>query len=130
MVHPFDWLPARYQLIVLVALLIATVYLSFNLGRFDHLLETDVEKRPSLSLQLAWSSERAQQIIDAWTSEQKIIARSQLYSDFVFLALYPLFLSLSCAVASGFVSGPLAALGMTLSWAVLWPCRSMRRKTS
>ena len=119
MYHVFESLPPKYQWIALVGLLIATLCVWLIQSRQDAALPPMSAPNSTLSLQFAWSSEGAKAIIDSWTAPQKKIASYQLYIDFLLLLFYPVLLSLSCMLVARYVSHPLAALGIVLSWTVL-----------
>lgn len=111
-------LDPRHQRIAFLVLLIATVCLMGWLSRQGKSLQTGAAPYGAVSLQLAWSHERAQKIINSW-KDQKDRAYLQHYYDFLFIAVYPLFLSLSCALLSRWVSGAISLIGVALSWTIL-----------
>lgn len=74
-----------------------------------------------VSLELPWSRQRAESIIKIWR-ERCLISKAvrQTRLDFLFLLVYPLTLSLACAVFAGTMQeGSMATAGIALSWAVL-----------
>ena len=73
-----------------------------------------------VSIELAWTTKKAGQIVDAWNERGYLhTASQQTYLDFLFLLIYPLALSLACAMLAGTGSGSMTTAGMALSWSVL-----------
>jgi hypothetical protein len=116
--HAFTWLAPKYRWIAFGLLLIATLSGLAVLSIQGKELKTGLAPFGAISLQLAWSDEQARNIIGSWKGLESV-AYSQQYYDFVFLIIYPLFLSLSVAVVSEYGSGPISTMGAPLSWIVL-----------
>lgn len=118
--HPFRRIPPRFWWLALVVLLTATSIVGGALICQGAALKTTEAPNGLLSLQFAWTPERAQKIINSWVEQQQVQrARHQLYLDFLFLLLYPAFLSLSCVMLSISLVDRFARIGMWLSWIVL-----------
>lgn len=119
MQHAFTWLPSTYRWALLAVLLAGTVVFAFKLKvQGEPLVITPAVPQGILSYEFAWSRGRAQQILDSWVS-LKDTARRQLLLDFGFLVVYPLLLSLACAMLAGSPHNLMAAVGVFISWAVL-----------
>jgi hypothetical protein len=116
--HPFSSVDPKYRWLALGLLLIATVTGLAALSIQGKRLQTPAAPYGGLSLQLAWSKEKAGNIIQSW-EEVKSVAYSQHYYDFIFLIIYPLFFSFSIVILSDYVSGPVSMIGAALSWIVL-----------
>jgi len=77
-------------------------------------LRTTAAPSGIMSFELAWSEARTAAILSSWEDVARV-ARRQILFDFPFLALYPLFLSLSCAMISLARGGNSATLGAILA---------------
>lgn len=119
MLHPFTWLPSPYRGMLLVALLAATVVFSFKLKNQGKPLETTDVPHGILSYEFAWNRSQAELILSSWSS-LKDVAKQQLYLDFGFLVVYPLLLSLACAMLADSPYNSSAVVGVFISWAVLF----------
>ncbi len=117
MSHPFVWLPALYRWGALAFLIAGTAVLALQLISLDKQLKEKVAGG-IVAFELAWTETRATEILNAWEDLQDVVKR-QTHLDFVFLVLYPLTLSLACAMLAGRSGGVLAQVGIALSWAVL-----------
>ncbi|MFO1432902.1 MAG: hypothetical protein U1F76_22775 [Candidatus Competibacteraceae bacterium] len=85
-------------------------------------LITDSAPAGMLSYNLAGSQARAQAVLAAWSGSARERALLFLGLDYLYLCIYPAFISLGCArlALSLFDLAPrLAALGKYLSWLVL-----------
>lgn len=71
-----------------------------------------------LDYEFAWTEARARTILTAWTGLEDV-ARRQIRLDFGFLLVYPLLLSLVCAMLAASPGNSMAPLGVFLAWAVL-----------
>jgi hypothetical protein len=118
MSHAFTRLPAPARVPALAVLAVLTIAYSLALNAQGKPLR---ERVPGgiVAYELAWSAERAGEILEAWRPVREV-ARRQLVLDFGFLVLYPLALSLACALLSqASPGGGVAAAGAFLSRAVL-----------
>ncbi len=118
MLHAFTWLPSPYRWILLVTLLAGTVAYGVKLKNQGKPLVNPAAPQGILSYEFAWSSSRAEAILNSWSS-QKDVAKRQLWLDFGFLIVYPLLLSLACAMLSESPHNSTAIVGVFISWAVL-----------
>jgi hypothetical protein len=70
--------------------------------------------------EVAFSSERAREVLDEWGSEGRAFAVASLLVDYVFILGWALFLSLACILAAARQrAGRLARLGAAGAWAAL-----------
>jgi hypothetical protein len=118
MQHAFVWIPSPYRWVLLAMLLIGTVVVAIKLTAQGKLLRTSAAPQGILSYQFAWSRDRVEHIISSWHSRTDT-ARQQLRLDFGFLVIYPLLLSLACAMLAESSYNSMAAVGVFLSWAML-----------
>jgi len=72
-----------------------------------------------LSYQFAWTHDRVREIMIAWGTDGRALARHALRADFAFLLIYPLALSLACTMAATRPAARWPAVGAALSWLVL-----------
>lgn len=118
MIHAFAWLPSPYRWALLAVLLVATVALAVKLASQGRPLRTEAAPDGIISYEFAWSQSRAERILGSWGS-LKDTARRQLITDFGFLVVYPLLLSLACAMLAESPHNRLAEVGIFISWSVL-----------
>ena len=118
MPHTFAWLPASYRSTVLMILFTVTAFLAFALRVQGRPLVTDAAPHGIISYELAWSVDRAQDILESWEPLEGT-ARRQLYLDFGFVLVYPPLLALGCAMLAGSRFSGSAPVGAFLSWAIL-----------
>jgi hypothetical protein len=72
-----------------------------------------------LDIEAPWSPERAKEFRATLGNKGIEVARQQTLADFVFLVLYPLAISLSCALVAGSLPDKAGAIGMMIAWGVL-----------
>lgn len=116
---PFAWLSHGVQVPLCLALIVAALAFGYYLGKqgapLGKLLPHGV-----LDIEMPWSTERAQEVNKALGEAGIAVAMKQTKLDFVFLVLYPLAISLTCALVAGSLSGKGSAIGMTVARAVLF----------
>jgi hypothetical protein len=118
MIHPFTWLTSPYRWALLAILIIATVLLAIKLMGQGQPLRTTAAPSGILSYEFAWNRSQAELILRSWDSIQGT-AKRQLVLDFGFLIVYPLLLSLACAMLAESPFNQMAAVGIFISWAML-----------
>lgn len=116
--HPFSWLPPSYRWAVLGVLVVGSVAFAVVLGAQGRPLINDAAPAGIVTYELAWTKERAGQIINSWAGLIPT-ARWQLLIDFGFIVFYPLAISLGCEMLAGSRVNTMPAIGFFLSWAVL-----------
>ena len=96
-VPPFDNLTNSARKRVIIITLVVSAILLLTMRTLDTPLRTHTAPRGIVSFELAVDYEASQQILGSWNSEAKINAALSLGLDFLFLIVYALFISLSCA---------------------------------
>ena len=115
--HLFSFLPAGYRWILLAILFLGTVAFALILTVQGKPLSGAVPGG-ILSYEFAWNQSRAQTILESWKTLYHIL-KKQLLLDFGFLIVYPLFLSLACAMLSDSPVNKMAVVGIFISWAII-----------
>lgn len=118
MLHAFAWLPSPYRWILLAFLFAGAIVFVYKLSAQGKSLITPAAPNGILSYEFAWNRSQAELIIGSWGSH-KDKAKEQLWLDFGFLVIYPLLLSLSCAMLAESSFNSMAAVGFFISWAAL-----------
>lgn len=118
MMHAFSWMPPPYRWALLVICLAVTVAFVLVLTTQGKPLRNPVAPQGVVSYEFAWTRSRAEQILESWHGLEGA-AEQQLLIDFGFLAVYPVLLSLGCALLSETSANALPAVGVFISWAVL-----------
>jgi hypothetical protein len=116
--HPFPWL-VDHRAVWLGLLWAATLALATVLSIRGKSLQTPDAPRGVLSLELAWSQAGADAVLGSWSESLRDEARTQIRLDFLFLVVYPLALSLSCAWLAESPLDSMAPAGVFIAWAVL-----------
>lgn len=119
MTDPYHWLSTPLQWLLLAVLTAATLYVGLQLGRQGRPLTTANTLYGILEIELPWSSERAGEVIDHWGSDLVPTAREQVRFDFLYLLLYPVALSLLCALIAGRAPGAIGFFGIVVAWGAL-----------
>lgn len=118
MVHAFEWLGDGQRWLWLGMLFVAVFGLAVTLKVQGRPLEK--AGASILEYEFAWDREGAARVLGRWdTPTLQETARKQLLLDFPFLLVYPVFLSLACAMLSGAPGNAMAGVGIFLSWALL-----------
>jgi len=118
MQHPFMWLSVPYQWALLVILCAGTAGFAMMLTAQGKPLRTSAAPHGILAYEFAWNRDRAAQILGSWSS-LKDTAQQQLLLDFGFLILYPILLSLACAMLAESPLNSMAIVGCFVSWVML-----------
>src|SRR5262245_10205056 len=118
MQHPFMWLPVPYQWVLLAIFCAGTAVFAIGLTAQGKPLRTSAAPVGILAYEFSWNRDRAEQILGSWNS-LKDTPRQQLWLDFGFLILYPLLLSLACAMLAESPLNSMAIVGCFISWAML-----------
>jgi hypothetical protein len=114
MTHPLASLPHDKRVRVFVALLIATLVLTF-LFRFIG------PNQPTIvDFELAGSVPKAQAIVDAWSETDRIRAGFSLGIDYLYMPVYSTTIALACVLAALVLkSTAWRSIGLLLAWG-LW----------
>jgi hypothetical protein len=118
MPHAFSLMPPPYRRVLLAVCLAGSAGLMLVLTLQGMPLRSRAAPLGVVSFELAWTQDRAEQILESWRGLERTAER-QLLIDFGFLIVYPILLSLGCAMLSETAAKPLPAAGVCISWAVL-----------
>jgi len=118
MTHPYQGVPITWQLAACIALAIMLVALGRYMKEQAEPLEA---KLPNgvLDLESPWSSQTAADMLSLLEREGIKIARRQILLDYALLVLYPLLISLLCAMLADRLQGKIALIGVMTAWGVL-----------
>lgn len=115
---PFAWIPHSLQLGICVASIAASILVAMCLQRHGTAVDAAL-KYGVLEVEAPWSRERADEIRTLLGDDGIAAVRAQTRFDFVFLVLYPIAISLSCALIASRLDGQAGAIGMLIAWGVL-----------
>ncbi|HET6765237.1 MAG TPA: hypothetical protein VFH27_16235 [Longimicrobiaceae bacterium] len=119
MTHPSTWLAPGARAVAMGTLLVLTVAIAVYLGRQGKPLREAVPGG-ILAYEFAWTRDGAQRLLNAWSADDlPAVLRRQLWWDFAFIAVYPLCLSMACALLAMTPHDRMAAVGVFIAWAVL-----------
>lgn len=113
---PFATFSTLQRWILLLPLLMTFALLAATLNRQGEPLRTEAAPLGILSYEFSWTGDRAGDILGSWDADT---TRHQLYLDFPFLVVYPVLLSLVCAMLAARRVCRLSDAGIFLSWWVL-----------
>lgn len=116
---PFAWMTASAQRRTLVWVGALVVACSVALQATSQSLATPAAPLGIVSFELAGSAAAAAAILESWPPRAREEALFSLGLDYLYLVLYPLFLSLACARLAQGRRGGAARAGGWLAWAVL-----------
>ncbi|MEP7013601.1 MAG: hypothetical protein ABJC13_25040 [Acidobacteriota bacterium] len=120
MSDPFAFLQGPARWVVFLVLVVATVLYSIALGNQGEKLKNSVATQKVVSLELAWTQDRAAAIIKTWVDDSKLdLAKKQIHWDFGFLMLYPLAFSLACSLLARSPKGLGGPIGFVIAWSML-----------
>ncbi len=117
MKHPLAWLPSSVRRPLFLVFLAWTVVLLFLFQPLNRPLSTSASPQGIISLQVAWSPERAASILNSWDPAARLFAAFGLGFDYLFMPVYALALSLGVLLASGRHPGLFARLAPWLGYA-------------
>lgn len=119
--HPFCWLPATSQRVMLAISALLTALTMAVIHWSNAPLQSPEAPLGMVSLQLAGTLPAAQKILAAWGVQGQIPAAFNLGIDCLYLLVYATTLSLGCVMLARSLPGPrgITALGVWLSWGVL-----------
>jgi len=111
MKHPLDFLPANSRKPLFWGFLAWTLVLLFLFQPLNRPLMTAAAPSGIISLQLAWTADNAQVILDGWDANTRLFAAFGLGFDYLFMPVYALALALGALLAAGRHPGWFAKLG-------------------
>lgn len=120
--HPFSWITpsAQGRALAILAVLMVAIFIVFLM--IGASLYTEAAPQGMLSYEFAGSQAQATRILESWSSSAREQAMLFQGLDYLYLFIYPAFLSLGCARVAlrlSRLAPRLAYLGMRLSWFVL-----------
>ena len=118
--HPFRWIPKQHQKRVFLIAFVATLLLSTVLTVMGQGLQNDSVPQGIVSYEFAGDLATATQMIESWGKSGRILAGFHLGLDYLFLVLYPLSISLACALLATYLAPGfriVVHIGIVLSWA-------------
>lgn len=116
---PFSWVPDPARSRLLAGLTVLLVGTSAWLMYLDRALVTPAAPHGIVSFELAHDVERSRAILEAWTSRSKAVAILVQGIDYLYLVIYPAWLSLAAERVSARLGGTWRRAGAAVSWAVL-----------
>ena len=116
---PFNWIDQRAQRLVLVSLTIIFVVSSAWLISMDRMLVTPAAPKGIVSFELAGNLERSEAIIQSWSEQVRSVAMLIQGFDYLYLLIYPAWLSLSSIMLGAMLGGRWQSAGLVTGWAVL-----------
>ncbi|MBW2281573.1 MAG: hypothetical protein JRG76_18310 [Deltaproteobacteria bacterium] len=114
--HPFAWVHERSEGTLLAVLAVLGIVLSVALTRLGAPLVTDAAPTGIVSFEFSGSAAGARAILDTWTPRTREHAMLTLGLDYLYLLVYPAFISLACVWTARRIA---PRTGVALSWGVL-----------
>jgi hypothetical protein len=118
-VSPFGWVTERAQPGLLVGLTLLLVALSAWLLWLDQALVSPASPGGIVSYELAGHRDRSAAILGAWSASARSTAMLILGLDYLYLLVYPAWLSLAAARLGARLGGRWRRPGSKASWVVL-----------
>ncbi len=119
MKHPLDWIPLQNRRTLFYIFLAGTLALFFLFQPLNRPLTTAASPSGIISLQLAWTPDRAHEIIASWDTRATQFAAFGLGFDYLFMPFYALALAFGSLLAAGRHPGWFARLGGLAAWAAI-----------
>jgi len=116
---PFRWLPETARWRLFAALTVLFLGTSAWLSSMGRALVTPAAPHGIVSFELAYDVERSRAILAAWSDEARAVAVLIQGFDYLYLVVYPAWLSLAAALAGSRLGEGWRRAGSALSWAVL-----------
>lgn len=89
----------RFQLVLIALSFVFMVASALWLLKYNDMLVTAEAPLKIVSLELAWSDEKAARVADSWSADQTTSALYSIYVDYLFIVAYTAFLVL-CVLAA------------------------------
>jgi hypothetical protein len=119
--HPFTWMDVQVQKIVFWPSLILALVLMVVQQVLGNPLMTEAAPSGIVSFELAGSLPNAREMLESWGPTGRVYAGLSLGTDYLFLIVYSIAISLGCVlILRRFLqrSGFLSAVGVILAWAI------------
>jgi hypothetical protein len=117
--NPLGFIPSPNRRPLFLILLAGTLILVAVFQVVHAPLRTAPAPFGIISLQVAWTAEKAQTILDSWDASARLHAAFGLGIDYLFMPLYGLTLALAALLAAGRHPGPFSRLGPWAGWGAL-----------
>jgi hypothetical protein len=117
--NPLAFIPIPNRKPVFFFLLVGTLILVAVFQSIHAPLRTAPAPFGIVSLQVAWTAEKAQAILDSWDATARLHAAFGLGIDYLFMAFYGLTLALGALLAAGRHPGWFARAGSWVGWGAL-----------
>ena len=116
---PFNWIDHRARRPVVLGLTTLLVSSSAWLIYMDRMLVSDAAPNGIISFELAGSLERSEAIIQSWSEPARSAAMLIQGFDYLYLIIYPAWLSLASILLGALLGGRWQSAGMVTGWVVL-----------
>ena len=117
--NPLEFIPVHIRKTLLWANLAFTLLLAVIFLRINAPLVGPLSPAGIISLQLAWSVENTQVILESWDIGIHLIAAFGLGFDYLFMVSYALTISLALLLATEQNKGRFTRLGNWIAWGVI-----------
>lgn len=114
--HPLEFLPPSTRKPLFWVFLIWTLGLLLLFQPLNRPLMTTAAPSGIISLQLAWTPQNAQSMLNSWDASARLFAAFGLGFDYLFMPVYGLALALGALLAAGRHPGWFAKLGAWAGW--------------
>lgn len=104
--------PLKYLIVIVLFSFVATAGLMVLLGTINETLTSAEPGYDIIDFELAFTQEKAGEILETWGLELQEEARKSLYIDFAYLLAYALFLSSLTLLVTRSVNGTIQRTGM------------------
>jgi hypothetical protein len=111
MKHVLGWIPRAGRLPAFLFFLFLALGLMLVFQFLDAPLRTPEAPAGIVSLELAWTAEKAEAIVTSWDSRAALFAALGLGFDYFFMPAYAIAIALGTLLAAGRHPGPFARLG-------------------
>lgn len=122
MKHPLETIKPHDQRVFFIPLLILTFLMMVITNILGKPLTTPSAPLGIISFELAFTPERAQEMINSWIPEAQLHAAFIQGLDFLFPIIYGSALALGCFMTARILQAqrkPLSAMGKTLAWGLI-----------
>lgn len=116
MKHPLEWIPDKNRKTLFGLFLGFTLVILFLFQPLNRPLVTAPAPSGIISLQLAWTPENAQAMLDSWYSASRQFAAFSLGFDYLFMPVYAVALALGALLAAGRHPGWFSRLGAWIAY--------------
>ena len=119
MKHPLEWIPGKNRKSLFFGFLIFTISILVLFQFLNQPLMTASAPNGIISLQLAWTPENTQAMLDSWNANARLYGAFGLGFDYLFMPAYALALALGALLAAGRHPGWFSRLGSWIGYGSL-----------